>query len=245
MLDRLATAVVGLMQEIKELSTSAQPLSRDEYPLQFRLHEMSTASNEWLDGLNYVQSYTIPSMSNLAARGKAERAARILRIHHFSARILLATCLANGHECLFDEYLDDFRTLVDLAIPLASYFQSTAAAFTLDIGILPSLHLTIQKCRHPRTRHRALDFLTSLTHREGAWDAQVCARSATVVINLEEDAAVALNPGAPITEAAHIPEVARISEVYFDKDIGQSLAYCKRRRLESDGEWISWTQVLR
>lgn len=244
-LDRLATAVVGLMQDIKELPTSAQPLSRDEYPLQFRLHEMSTASNEWLAALNYIESYTIPSIPNLAARGKAERAARILRIHHFSARILLATSLADGHESLFDEYLNDFKTLVDLAIPLASYFQSTAAAFTLDIGILPSLHLTISKCRDPLTRHRALDFLTSLTHREGAWDAQVCASSARIVVKLEEDAAVALNPGARITEAAHIPEVARISEVYFDKDVGQSLAHCKRRRLESDGEWISWTQAVR
>lgn len=250
-LDRWTTEVICLMQDNQSLRNPDTPPYRNIIPLQVRLEEMRAASDQWLYGFKHMVTHTIPAITSPTARKQAERAANILRIHHCSSSLLLATTFGNGRESVFDNHLDDFKTIVELSAPLVPHFQSMSSGFTLDIGIVPTLYYTVTKCRDPETRHQALALLSSLSHREGSWDAQASARDAKKILEMEERATAALCPGVATTDASHIPEMARLHHPYFDFKTGEHffktkerVIYCRRRRFESDGEWVYWEESV-
>lgn len=245
-LGRWTTEIVCLMQDVRQhiFGFYGLPLFRDDYPLQVRLQEMAAASEQWLAAFNHFLLNVLPSISYSTEREHAQRAAQLLRIQHLASSIMLMTSLADGRELVYDNHLEDFRAIVDLSAPLVPHYKSQAVSFTLDVGVIPSLYYVACKCRDSTIRHKAIDLLLSSTHREGAWEAQVSARSAAKIVKLEEKAAVKLAPGKQIVTAADIPEVARLYEAYFDVDTGEDLVYCKRRRFEYDGSWLDWEEVV-
>jgi hypothetical protein len=81
---------------------------------------------------------------------------------------MLPTSDLEIEESVFDVYLDEFATIVDLASTVISQ-QTSTGGFSLDLGIVPALAWTATICHHHRIRHDALHLL-SLTTQEGSWD---------------------------------------------------------------------------
>ncbi|KAI9898326.1 hypothetical protein N3K66_006686 [Trichothecium roseum] len=158
----------------------------------------------------------------LAARhdpGKAtpqEKAAiAVLKMTQLNGQILMS-CIFNRTECYFDNFVDAFRQIVELAeevvrddeararMETCRYTQATCPhqtwdnevgafvaahikpSFAADLGIVPPIWLVATKCREPRIRRRAIKVLHSSARREGMWDSAMAAKIAQWVMEVEE-----------------------------------------------------------
>lgn len=245
-LSRWTAEIVSLIQYVYQqlFGPPESPLYCDDCPLQIRLQVLLAASEQWLTAFNRVISEVIPAITDVSQRTSAERAASLLRMQHLVSSIMLMTSLSDGHELIYDDHMGSFRTIIDLAEPLGPHFKDKGMAFTLDVCITPTLFYVATKCRDPCIRHRALDLLSCLTHREGAWDAQRSARAAARLVTIEERAAAELASGKVPTQAGDVPEEARVFGSFSDDDEGDELMYFKRRVFEYDGSWLDWEERI-
>ncbi|GAB1312756.1 hypothetical protein MFIFM68171_02966 [Madurella fahalii] len=122
----------------------------------------------------------------------------LLLLYHGMASIMVATSLRRGDETVFDSYTPEFVAILENTIDLWNKVSAALhkqlgcgrpaedLSFTADMGFIPPLYYTALKCRVPRFRRRAVDFLVSTPHREGIWDGKLAAAVARKVIELEE-----------------------------------------------------------
>ena len=64
------------------------------------------------------------------------------------------------------------------------------ASFTLDLGIIPPLHMVATTCRDRFIRREAIRLLTFTARREGMWDSIFCAKLAMWSMEIEEEGMV-------------------------------------------------------
>lgn len=117
------------------------------------------------------------------------------------ATIMAHTCVHPDDELVFDAYTDSFILLTEQATELCSIpggsLDETPPPLTdgmsfdtsrsiVDVGCLPQLYYTALKCRIHHVRHRAVELLQPLIHREGFWDARIAATVARRVVEVEE-----------------------------------------------------------
>ncbi|KAI0478187.1 hypothetical protein F4859DRAFT_49398 [Xylaria cf. heliscus] len=140
------------------------------------------------------------SKESLLSDGSSEhqKGYSILTMYHTMATIMAHTCLHPNNELVFDAHTDYFLLLIEQATTLCSIgsLEETAqpsdgASFDtsrsiVDVGCLPQLYYTALKCRVHSVRHRAVELLQSLVHREGIWDARITATVAKRVMETEE-----------------------------------------------------------
>jgi hypothetical protein len=93
--------------------------------------------------------------------------------------------------------------------------------FSLSLGLITPLYITVTRCRDPAIRRRALHLLYTCNRKEGIWDSRLAARVAQRMVEVEEAGAVPL-PGqgssdgtdaAVVMSADQIPEHARVREL--------------------------------
>ncbi len=109
--------------------------------------------------------------------------------------------------------------------------------FSLSLGLITPLYMTVVRCRDPTIRRRALHLLHTCNRKEGIWDSRLAARVAERIVDLEEAGAVPLGGGPPSAEgdkiivmsAEQIPECARVREmeVFFMPDRKGKIRYRK------------------
>ncbi|KAI0555791.1 hypothetical protein F4679DRAFT_590803 [Xylaria curta] len=142
------------------------------------------------------------SKKTLLGNGSVEyqKAYCILAMYHTMATIMAHTCVYPEDELVFDAYTDSFILLTEQAtalcsIPDGSLEQTTppsdgksfdTSRSIVDVGCLPQLYYTALKCRVHHVRHRAVELLQPLVHREGFWDARIAATVARKVMEVEE-----------------------------------------------------------
>ncbi|KAI0192605.1 hypothetical protein EV127DRAFT_362364 [Xylaria flabelliformis] len=142
------------------------------------------------------------SKETLLGNGSVEyqKAYCILAMYHTMATIMAHTCVYPEDETVFDAHTDSFILLTEQAtalcsIPGGSLDQATALSegisfdtsrSIVDVGCLPQLYYTALKCRVHHVRHRAVELLQPLVHREGFWDARIAATVAKRVMEVEE-----------------------------------------------------------
>lgn len=142
-------------------------------------------------------------------------AANLLRLHHGTTEIWLATCL-QPNETAFDDYTDQFKKLVNLASSLINAPQAIPGEpdshFSFEMGTIPPLYFMAVKCRHPAVRRRAIGLLLASPRREGLWDAYRAGRVAERVM-LREEIGLEPNSGyrSDVVHAHYTNEFPRLS----------------------------------
>lgn len=168
----------------------------------------------------WLQNFdTLLQDSGLQMGTRNLRAAMLLKIHHTTATLLLRTSLSS-EQCVFDAHLDHFRNIVSLSASLleAPGSLEIRPSFSMDLGIIVPLYLTVVSCRDPAIRRQALSLLSrlSLPRQEGTWNANDASRVGQWVINVEEDGL------GEVESAEDVPESSRIQRI-------DAIAYMEER----------------
>ncbi|ETN45561.1 uncharacterized protein HMPREF1541_09393 [Cyphellophora europaea CBS 101466] len=152
-------------------------LSPERDVLKTRLHEWKTRFWPLLEpGL-----YSDDDVAN-------QIAVLTLQCSYIIMSIWLACSLAVD-ECAYDVYLPSFRRLVNVAetvVQLLDRSEFKQQPFSLEIGLIAPLYMTIRKCRDSTVRRAALDLLPRGRKQEGLWEAKQVIAISERVIAIEE-----------------------------------------------------------
>ncbi|KAK3672595.1 hypothetical protein LTR78_007646 [Recurvomyces mirabilis] len=166
-----------------------------------------------------------------------------LRMQQLSCALMVSMALSCGRETLWDDHLEEFDKIAELGAKILQTRSTNVQAaegdstFTLDMGIIPPLYMTVMKCRDPQIRHTALKYLKQCTHQEGPFNGpQICA-AASAVVMIEEKGRVFENAG-------DLPEQDRLYQAYFVLQERPWYVNCVRRSSEGDRRWLKWRVVL-
>ncbi|KAK3385891.1 hypothetical protein B0H63DRAFT_393780 [Podospora didyma] len=197
-LDALINGVYFLSAEINRF-THTHGILQVPHHFGQRKEWLQASLSSWLDAyssmtsLHYLVSTKVIPKNLVSSIGPP-----LLRLYHTMATIMAATCLRGTDETVFDSHTADFATILDQAIELwtrAAHVMGIAngcgireldISFTIDMGFIPPLYYTALKCRVPRFRRHAIEFLLAAPHREGLWDGSLAAAVAQKVIEIEE-----------------------------------------------------------
>lgn len=121
--------------------------------------------------------------------------AKILLRLQFETAVILLVSVHLEDECGFDEYIDNFRTIVSQCERLVALEGrllgrdiGSPETFTygFDLNILPPLNITAFKCRDPGLRRKAIALLNIGNRYEGLWNGKTVARIAQKTLEIEE-----------------------------------------------------------
>lgn len=156
-------------------------LERDA--LQARLHEWKTRFWALLEPAQYSEGNMGDQIAVLT-----------LQCFYVIVSTWLACSLAVD-ESAYDVYLPSFRRLVSISetvIELLHKSNLKEQPFSLEIGLIAPLYLTVRKCRDPKLRRAALDLIRRGRRQEGLWEAKQMAAILQRVVEIEESG---LSPG--------------------------------------------------
>jgi len=109
-----------------------------------------------------------------------------------TARIAITTALSTS-ELMYDMLISDFRNVVSQSAAWLETLEGLKTrtdfchtAFSLDLGNIPPLYVTMIKCRDSVIRHEAIQLLVSYPRREGEWDSAVVATFGEWIASIEE-----------------------------------------------------------
>ncbi|KAK5441483.1 hypothetical protein LTS15_011250 [Exophiala xenobiotica] len=156
-----------------------------------------------------------------------------LRIVWTTGYIMLSVPVA-AEEIMYDEHIDRFRDIVNLASSLGPSRDVGHGLQTLishEVGLLPALYLTGTKCRDPLIRRQALSLLTSTRKKEGVWDSRAAAKVVERVMALEEN-------GVSIRACSDLPEKNRIRNTWLQapSNAGRRAPVIMTRRSQPDSK---------
>lgn len=105
------------------------------------------------------------------------------------------------------------------------------ASFTLDLGIIPPLHIVATKCRDRLIRREAIRLLTFTARREGMWDSILCAKIATWIMEVEEEGMVPFSRDSPYSDLPLAPDRQRVMvrQVVSDLQRREAIIRCGTR----------------
>lgn len=197
------------------------------------------ALKDWITSLNILLADS--------AGANDQKAGKILKSQYICCRLLISTCLTDGHELRWDRFLPDFERLLDLAEdalpnPASSMLSdhSHLRKFSIDMGVIGPLYFTALKCREPALRRRAITLLQTCNHQEGSWNGPICASLAASVVGLEEKGLT------NVQKASDVPEQNRFYQAWYDlARTERDVLYVKRRCFEASGVWISYLERIR
>ena len=98
-------------------------------------------------------------------------------------------------ECAFDDYVDNFREIVENFEYVLSDAEKRSSdgsptslpSFTIDTGMHTTLYFTANKCRDRLLRRRAVELLKRSPRREGLYDAVELSNVCQFIIDTEEE----------------------------------------------------------
>ncbi|KIW29825.1 uncharacterized protein PV07_05612 [Cladophialophora immunda] len=159
----------------------------------------------------------------------------LLRIHHQTAQVYLATALSPDELC-YDDHDDSFRLIVSLSRSLLHHRQSHAipTLFSLGLGVVQPLFFTATRCRNLWVRDEAIELLSAVPCTEGVWNAPAMTKIAAVVKDLEER-----DLDRAFLEQHRIPEAKRVHSTSTDIDPRRRSSEVRCTRLPSGrtGAW--------
>jgi hypothetical protein len=191
---------------------------------------------------------------------------KLLRLHYIMACIMASTCVWPDDEMIFDSHKDKFSALIGICqdiwmtvirSPILEDFQEcneVAPKSVTDMGWIPPLYFTAIKCRVHVLRVLAVDFLDTMLHKEGIWDAEVVSPVAREVIRLEEmNCLIDTNENEPVTmdtplddldltvtQPHELHRLHNVQVMLFDDFVG--VPTMKWRQVHPDGGWENHTQ---
>ncbi|KAI1750610.1 hypothetical protein F4782DRAFT_508930 [Xylaria castorea] len=204
-----------------------------------------------------------------------QKAYCILALYHTMATIMAHTCTHPEDESVFDAYTDCFILLTEQATALCSIpggsLEQTApvsdritfdtSRSIVDVGCIPQLYYAALKCRIHRVRHKAVELLQPMVHREGFWDARIAATVARRVMEVEEGdyykSFEMTGNGSPESSLPALPECYRLRDVevvYSGEPFDKVLLFCRGKQTGDDKRQVcigqyevssqSWVDVV-
>lgn len=125
-------------------------------------------------------------------------AALVLSLYPKCVEMMLAT-LMDESEMLYDDYFLDFVHIVKTCRLLVAAEDKIHLPknrrFSLEVGIIPPLHMTATKCRDSALRKEAIDLLFKSPRQECLWDGVLSARVGMWIMGCEENELKERNTG--------------------------------------------------
>jgi hypothetical protein len=181
------------------------------------------------------------------------RTASALEIHYRILSIMLEVSSAKT-ESIYDNYLSDFRALVQQCEDIIKYRESAPARdwaeygdrmslFEFDFGMIPPLFLIACHCRDPALRRKAIRLMRYLHRTEGAIDTCSAGKIAESIMEIEER-------GLTVIQSCHsITENSRIRATNADIDPAHPsrvmLSFCHSPYETIEQELVSWASWSR
>lgn len=110
---------------------------------------------------------------------------------HLKSTVVALSAVTSFSEMVYDSKLPSFRYIVRSCDRLIESYSTIhlprTRRFSLEIGIIPPLHIVITKCREPNIRRAALALLARSPRQEGTWDSILTARMGRWLVNCEEE----------------------------------------------------------
>ncbi|KAH8660134.1 hypothetical protein BX600DRAFT_467289 [Xylariales sp. PMI_506] len=158
-------------------------------------------------------------------------------------------------ETQFDEHLNHFGSIVDLASLIVPENKVCVSRFSLEFGMVAPLWWTAMKCRHPRIRHKALQLLKN-AGQDGIWDAILLSQLAGEAIQMEEETDIVdentLMDARPTYSDLHWAELVPLqrrltaAEVQFEDDNETSIITTFHRKIWNEKmEFIRTETIVR
>ncbi|KAF2722659.1 hypothetical protein K431DRAFT_283797 [Polychaeton citri CBS 116435] len=174
-------------------------------------------------------------------------AANVLEIHRLVAMTWLCV-VTSPEEIMHDTFNREFETIVSLAEQMLSVASSRqqapkhASSFLFDMEMVSPLYWVGIKCRHPRTRRRAIAVLRSVHRREGLWDSNMAAAVAQRCMELEE-------VGLSTLDGSELPsENMRIHNSYLQSEAGMNptkhMITFQTKPNGLEGYWRIWQEQV-
>ncbi|KAK6950697.1 hypothetical protein Daesc_007222 [Daldinia eschscholtzii] len=251
LLDRIISQIFYLHHQC---CRQTQPSNKvDPQGLLSRQRNLSTKLDSWYNA--FKASRAVLPRSKITQNTVAYI---ILEIYHTVAKIMIDTCLRLEDEMRYDIHTDAFEFILaqlnhlrDLSLspPLALvlHFSDTSSSI-IDLGAILALYYVALKCRVHSIRHEVLNFLTTITHKEGIWSSQLVTRVIQEVITIEEgnfyDESVAAQSDKNEQHAV-LPASHRLHDIEVlppDGYEGTAILRCKRR--SDDNNWEMITREL-
>ncbi|TGO68808.1 hypothetical protein BELL_0806g00010 [Botrytis elliptica] len=155
--------------------------------------EIARQYADYVTGLDEFEQAFQPILSlSISPKGKVLNQAAIVLITHLKATAITLSAVTSTSEMVYDSFLNEFRYIVRAAEKLVTTCEANPSAinssrFSLDIGIVPPLHVVATKCREPSIRRKAIDLLFRSPRQEGMWDGVLSARIGRWIMSCEED----------------------------------------------------------
>lgn len=116
------------------------------------------------------------------------QAVSILSMYFTTTSIWLSACLERA-QVYYDEYQPHFEQILqaaELVINLPQQRPRGQVLFTFEMGLIPPLYFTAQRCRVPKLRRQAISLLQRAPSKEGMWNRAEMVYLANRVIQIEE-----------------------------------------------------------
>lgn len=162
--------------------------------------------NHWRDSVSASQAMT----ESLAVQNCTRS---LLELYYQVAVIIICTYYTKT-EVAFDNYLEQFQTIIQLAENIVSSWNLSTSEYNLlfsfDLGMTPPMFLVASRCRHPEVRRRAASLLLQSPFYHGAWRDRYSGLCAQRIIRIEEEGFER------VVTCGDIPEGSRVRKVSAD-----------------------------
>ncbi|RAL11794.1 Zn(II)2Cys6 transcription factor domain-containing protein [Aspergillus homomorphus CBS 101889] len=155
----------------------------------------------------WLQAFEALGKKPAATSGMLDpRAPLSMTCQYYTAITWLSTCTSLD-EMNLDRFHENFEAVVSagerlIELCAADQPNSSTEHFFLDADVMPVLYWTVQRCRDPLLRRRALRALSTYPAREGMWDKGLHIAVARRFVALEEAAVTHL----PVAQRFPMPQ---------------------------------------
>lgn len=120
-----------------------------------------------------------------------QRGALLLKAQIVLDRIWISRYMQAKTECAFDNYIDDFREIIEcMEVVLGDRKNAENGqlpSFTIDTGMIGTLYFTASKCRDRLLRRKAIELITKCPRKEGLFDSVELGKVAEFIMEVEEE----------------------------------------------------------
>ncbi|CAK96614.1 transcriptional regulator family: Fungal Specific TF [Aspergillus niger] len=164
-------AIEPLVSGVFRFTSQSWPLSpadvaRDYNALLPRQYQLLSQLTHYAELFTPFYTHAYPTLTR-----KEQRGSDIIYILHRTLTLSVKTCLLAKNPAVLDIYTPEYQEALYLVEALLHKYPERPA-FTLDVGILPSLYLISFGCYDIRVRLRAIEVLQQWPHREGLFESK-------------------------------------------------------------------------
>jgi hypothetical protein len=171
--------------------------------------------------------------------GDEDRGAVILYLCNKISAMYLQVSVVRG-ESHWDGFQQHFEEIISRSAKVVERTRTIdpnqTGVFSVELGIIPPLHLAAMKCREPRLRRQAIALLLSTPRREGCWDGVLLGKVDSWIMQIEEEG---------MDEFGFIPDFSRwrLGEIKSCPQERWIWVKCLQDSYGLDGQWTHGTGV--